>query len=79
MRGHWQIESRHWVRDVTFGEDRSRLRSGAAPQVLAAVRNLCLTLIHRHYGPTIAAARRHFANHPAHALRLLYPRMRSAR
>jgi predicted transposase YbfD/YdcC len=79
IRGHWQVESRHWVRDVTFGEDRSRLRSGAAPQVLAAVRNLCLTLIHRHYGPTIAAARRHFASHPAHALRLLYPRPRSAR
>jgi predicted transposase YbfD/YdcC len=79
IRGHWQLERRHWVRDVTFGEDRSRLRSGAAPQVLAAVRNLWLTLIHRHYGPTIAAARRHFANHPAHALRLLYPRPHSAR
>lgn len=79
IRGHWQIESRHWVRDVTFGEDRSRLRSGAAPQILAAVRNLTLTLIHRHYGHTIAEARRHFANHPAHALRLLYPKTRSAR
>ena len=28
VRGHWSIESRHWVRDVTFGEDRSPLRSG---------------------------------------------------
>lgn len=34
--GHWSIENgSHYVRDVTFGEDRSRLRSGDAPQVLA--------------------------------------------
>ena len=35
-RGHWGIENRlHWVRDVTFDEDRSQVRTGAAPQVLA--------------------------------------------
>lgn len=40
-RGHWSIENRlHHVRDVTFGEDACRVRSGAAPQVLAAIRNL---------------------------------------
>ena len=34
-RGHWGIENRlHWVRDVTFDEDRSQVRTGAAPQVL---------------------------------------------
>ncbi len=33
-RGHWGIENRlHWVRDVTFDEDRSQVRTGAAPQV----------------------------------------------
>ena len=32
-RGHWGIENRlHWVRDVTFDEDRSQVRTGAAPQ-----------------------------------------------
>ena len=39
-RGHWGIENRlHWVRDVTFDEDRSQVRTGAAPQVLAGLRN----------------------------------------
>jgi predicted transposase YbfD/YdcC len=70
-RGHWSIESRHWTRDVTFGEDRSRLRSGDGPQILAALRNLALTLIRRQGTTRIAAQRRAFAAHPAQALRLL--------
>ena len=44
-RGHWGIENRlHWVRDVTFDEDRSQVRTGAAPQVLAGLRNLVISL-----------------------------------
>jgi len=75
VRGHWSIEnSSHYVRDVTFHEDRSRLRTGAAPQILAALRNLAITLIHRQGSSQIAAARRHFASHPLHAFRLLLPR-----
>jgi predicted transposase YbfD/YdcC len=70
-RGHWSIESRHFVRDVTFGEDRSPLRSGDAPQILAAVRNLAHTLIRRTGTTAIAAARRAFSYHPARALALL--------
>jgi predicted transposase YbfD/YdcC len=47
-RGHWGIEnSLHYVRDVTFAEDRSRIRTGHAPQLLAACRNLAIILIHR--------------------------------
>ena len=39
-RGHWGIENRvHWVRDVTFDEDRSQVRTGSAPQIMAALRN----------------------------------------
>src|SRR5947209_4850884 len=61
VRGHWGIEnSSHYVRDVTFGEDRSRLRSGQGPQILAALRNLALMLIHRQGPCQIAATRRHF-------------------
>lgn len=72
VRGHWSIENRsHYVRDVSFGEDRSRLRSGHAPQILAALRNLVITLIHRSGSSCIAATRRHFASRPQEALALL--------
>jgi predicted transposase YbfD/YdcC len=71
-RGHWSIENRsHYVRDVTFGEDRSRLRTGSAPQILAAFRNLAITLIHRFGSSQIRATRRHFASCPQQALALL--------
>ena len=71
-RGHWSIENRtHYVRDVTFGQDRSRLRTGHAPQILAAVRNLTITLIHRCGSSHITATRQHFASCPQQALALL--------
>jgi hypothetical protein len=45
-RGHWGIENRlHYVRDVTLGEDASRIRTGSAPQVMAGLRNAALTLL----------------------------------
>jgi hypothetical protein len=35
-RGHWRIENReHHVRDVTFDEDRSQVRTGSSPQIMA--------------------------------------------
>ncbi len=71
-RGHWSIEKRsHYVRDVSFGEDRSRLRTGHAPQIMAALRNLVITLIHRSGSSRITATRRHFASSPHEALALL--------
>jgi hypothetical protein len=73
IRGHWSIENgSHYVRDVTFGEDRSRLRTGAAPQILAALRNLVITLIHRTGTSLIAATRRAFSHEPAQAFALLF-------
>jgi predicted transposase YbfD/YdcC len=37
-RGHWSIENReHYVRDVTFDEDRSQVRTGSSPQIMAAI------------------------------------------
>ncbi len=72
IRGHWRIENGlHYVRDVSCGEDRSRLRSGNAPQILAACRNLAITLIHRSGSGDITASRRAFAYHPRRALTLL--------
>ena len=78
IRGHWSIEARHNVRDGTFGEDRSRLRHGHAPQIMAACRNLCITLLHRTARTEISAARRSLAYHPAQALALLLPKARRA-
>ena len=71
-RGHWGMENRlHWVRDDTFGEDRSQLRTGAAPQVMAALRNLVIALVRRAGHSNVAAAlRRHAARLPE-ALALL--------
>ena len=66
------------MRDVTFGEDRSHLRRGHAPQIMAACRNLCITLMHRTARTEIGAARRSFAYHPARALALLLPKTRYA-
>ena len=78
IRGHWRVASRQWLRDVTCGEDRSRRRSGAAPQIMAAVRNLVLTLIRRTGTTQIAAYRQHLRSRPAIALRFLVPKTRSA-
>ena len=59
LRGHWGIENKvHWVRDVTFDEDRHQVRSGAAPQVSAALRNLACTLLRWDGCTNIAAALR---------------------
>lgn len=45
-RGHWGIENRvHWVRDVTMGEDRSRIRTAAAPEAMAGLRNAAISLL----------------------------------
>lgn len=72
-RGHWGIENcLHSVRDVTFAEDRSRLRTGHAPQLLAACRNLVIPLIHRSGSSLIAASRRSFSYHPRTAFDLLF-------
>ena len=74
-RGHWSIENGlHDVRDVSKGSDRSRLRTGSAPQLMAALRNLAITLIHRNGSSQIAASRRHFAAHPREAITLLLQR-----
>lgn len=68
-RDHWQIENRLFhVRDVTFGEDASRVRSGSAPQAIAELRNASLTLIRRS-GHKPRPAREAFAARPWAAIR----------
>jgi len=71
-RAHWGIENRvHWVRDVTMDEDRCQVRTGAAPQVMAAFRNLAISLLRLAGKANIAAALRRHAAHPAEALALV--------
>ena len=60
IQSHWGIENRlHWVRDVTFDEDRHQLHTGHGPAVMATLRNTAISL-HRLAGAvSIAAALRH--------------------
>lgn len=44
-RGHWGIESLHWIRDWCFDEDRHQLRSTNIPRVMATLRNLAIALL----------------------------------
>lgn len=72
VRGHWQIENKsHWVRDVTFDEDRSQVRCGNIPQVMAALRNTAIGLLRWSGHTNIAAACRRMAAQPAQALALI--------
>ena len=72
LRAHGHIENKsHWVRDVTFDEDRSQVRSGAIPQVLAAVRNVAIGVLRGAGETNIAAACRRNAAQPWQALALL--------
>jgi predicted transposase YbfD/YdcC len=68
-RQHWHIENKvHYVRDVTFGEDRATVRAGRGPQALAALRNTAISLLRRDGATNIAAACRRYQAQPALAL-----------
>ena len=72
-RSHWAIENRlHYVRDVSFNEDRCRVRSGARP--LAAIRNLVLYLI-RSRGMSVPEARENFREDRAQVIALVTGRI----
>jgi predicted transposase YbfD/YdcC len=72
VRGQWQIENQsHWVRDVTFDEDRSQVRCGHIPQVMAALRNTTIGLLRCAGYTNIAAACRRLAAQPVQALALI--------
>lgn len=72
LRGHWHIENRlHWVRDVTYAEDHSQIRTGAGPQVMATLRNTVLGLLRLAGHDNIAAALRHHARDHHRPIKLL--------
>ncbi len=71
-RAHWAIENRvHWVRDMTFDEDRCRARKGAGAHVLASLRNLVISLLRLARAENIAEALRDCTWNSAQAFRLI--------
>jgi len=75
-RDHWgAIENGlHYVRDEAFGEDRSPIFRGDAPQNLAALRNAGLNCLRQLKVDNVTATLRRFARNPLHILRILgYP------
>ena len=72
LRGHWTIENGlHWVRDITFAEDASQVRTGNAPTVMAALRNLVVGVLSRAGPVNVAAALRRHARDPHRPLATL--------
>lgn len=72
VRGHWEVENcLHWVRDVTFDEDRSRVRAGSGPQVMASLRNLAVSLLRLAGHHNIARGVRWAGRAPTRAFGLL--------
>ena len=72
VRSHWEIENRlHWVRDVTYLEDKSLVRTGNAPRVMASLRSLAISLLRLDGHDNIAAANRHHLRDPQRTLKLL--------
>ena len=73
LQGHWRIEALHWIRDVTYNEDRHHLHTGNTPQVMATLRNLAISLIRLTHDPntSITTRLRHHTRHPDQATKLL--------
>ncbi|MFV5995796.1 ISAs1 family transposase [Streptomyces sp. NPDC056231] len=70
MQNHWSVEALHHVRDVTYGEDASRVHTGTAPRAMATMRNRHRLM--RQAGWTnMAAATDHYRSRPEHATALL--------
>lgn len=71
-RGHWGIENKsHYVRDVTFNEDKSQIRTHAGPRMMATLRNLAINLLRMAGFTNIAQAIRSMAAKPSRALSLI--------
>jgi predicted transposase YbfD/YdcC len=71
IRGHLGIEALHHIRDVTYAQDASQLRTGTAPRAMASLRNLAIAILHLHGDPNIAAALRRNARDATRVLALL--------
>ena len=80
IRGPWGIENRvHWIRDVTFDEDRSRIRTGSGPRVMASLRNIAISLLRFAGATNIAEALRDCCQDSRRAFARLCGRKKSPR
>ncbi|MBM7439287.1 ISAs1 family transposase [Streptomyces sp. HB132] len=68
VRGHWTVEDLHHVRDVTYAEDTSIIRTGTAPRVMATFRNLAVGLFKVLGAANIAKTTRAIRDQPERAL-----------
>ena len=72
VQDHWGIEHKvHWVRDVTFDEDRSQVRTGNGPQTMATLRNLAVSLLRLKGHTNLAQATRYYNAHRQEVIRLI--------
>ena len=72
LRGHWAIENRlHWVRDVTYSEDHSQIRTEGGPQVMATLRNTGISILRLTGHTNIASANRYHARDHHRPVKLL--------
>lgn len=71
-RQHWSIEDRlHYVRDVTFDEDRSQIKTKSGPQMMACIRNFVISVLNILGLKKIASSIRFFASKPHKTLAVL--------
>jgi hypothetical protein len=74
LRGHRAVEAVevvHHIRDVTYAEDASQVRTGNAPRVMATLRNAAISLLRLAGRTNLAQALRHNARNPNRPLQLL--------
>ncbi len=72
VRGHWAIENKiHYVRDVTYREDSSQVRTGSTPRIMVTFRNLAIGLIRQAGHTRIAATIRKIRHDPRLLLAIL--------
>ena len=76
-RNHWSIENKsHWVRDVTFDEDRIQIKDDNIAQIMALIRNIVIGIIRLDGHKNIAEAIRFYAANPFNALALVMLRIK---
>ena len=72
IQERWHTQNKlHWVRDVTYDEDRSQVRTGNGPRVMASLRNLAIAILRLTGHTSVAAALRYHARQPGRPLQTI--------